>query len=810
MLQAGAALRFPPMDDPLLDGFSLGDIQVEPLSGRYTGPDRAGHLAPRAVEVLLQLARNPQRVLTRRELLDKAWGDGLGSSEGLSHAISEIRQALDDHADHPRYLQTVPRRGYRLLVVPVTRATPRASAAPPASAVAATAKDPPKASRVWGAMLRHGVVQAGLAYLVIGWLLIQVADATFDNLGLPPWSGRFVTFVVIGGFPLVVLLSWFLEIAQGRVRLDHGEQPAGWLKGLERNYPTILAAYAVAVLGAGLYQMTVGFEDSQATKSALFIETAEAGYIPVEPNSVAVLRFQSFDDDARTRSFSAGLSEDVLDRLARLAGLRVASRGDAWSLPENAPSELVRRRLRVAYFVEGSVRVAGDDLRVVAQLIDSETGRHIVSRQFDRTIENHFEVQNEVTDLIVANLRVALPAADPDVPLLGIESVDVDSYVLYRQGMEALYLPVTDDSIGQSIRLFQDALQRDLGFAVAHAGLCTAYLERYKLQHDSADIASATGACAAAVAAGGRLPAVYVAVGRLNAAQGEYDKAESAYEWALQIDKRHVPALQGLAFVREQMNDTDAAESMLQKAIDLQPGNWQTYNSLANMQFNAGQFRQAADEFQHAAFLNPDNYVLQSNLGGALILAGDLDAAVKVYEKSLQLEQNEEAYSNLAIVYYLRGDYARSAELHRKAVTASPDSSASWANLADTLYFAGDAAAADDAYERALELAAQDLKINPRDVYAICVLAWAQAMLSQAEEARDTIARALRLAPRNPYSHYYDALIKTQQGDIEGAVLAAEAAMEFGYPRSMLELEPHLATLRQTHEFAEAVSGESN
>ena len=67
--------------------------------------------------------------------------------------------------------------------------------------------DPPKASRLWGAMLRHGVVQAGLAYLVVGWLLIQVAEATFDDLGLPPWSGRFVTYEVIGGFALVVLMG---------------------------------------------------------------------------------------------------------------------------------------------------------------------------------------------------------------------------------------------------------------------------------------------------------------------------------------------------------------------------------------------------------------------------------------------------------------------------------------------------------------------------------------------------------------------------------------------------------------------------
>jgi adenylate cyclase len=706
-------------------------------------------------------------------------------------------------------VQTVPRRGYRLLVEPVTGDAGLTAMSPITGEEPAIA-GPPKTPRLWTEMLRHGVVQAGLAYLVFGWLLIQVGDATFDNLGLPSVSGKFVTFVVVGGFPLVVLLSWFLEMAGGRMVRDRGEQPVGWLKGLERNYLAIVAAYALAVLGAGFYHLTVGFEVDEPTRTGLFIESAEAGYIPVEPNSVAVLHFQGLDDDPRTHAMSAGLSEDILDRLARVPGLRVASRGDAWSLPENAPSELVRRRLRVAWFVEGSVRVAGNEIRVVAQLIDSESERHVVSRQFERRIENHLDVQKEITDLVVANLRVALPAEDPDVPLLGIESVDVNLYVLYRQGMESLYLPPTDDSIDQAARLFQDALALDPEFAVAHAGLCTAYLGRYGLQHDATVIDDARDACAAAVATGGQLPAVYVAVGRLNAAQGEYDKAESAYKAALQIDARHVPAWQGLAFVREQLNDTDAAESMLRKAIDLQPGNWQTYNSLANMQFNAGQFRQAADEYQHAVYLNPDNFVLQSNLGGALILAGDLDAAVRVYETSLQLEQNEEAYSNLAIVYYLRGDYTRSAELHRKAVVASPGSSASWANLADTLYFAGDTAAANDAYERALELAGEDLKVNARDVIAICVRAWALAMLGHAEEARDTIAHVLRLAPRNPYSHYYDALIKARQGDIEGAVLAAGAAMELGYPRSMLELEPHLAALRRTHEFVEAVNGESD
>ena len=95
--------------------------------------------------------------------------------------------------------------------------------------------------------------------------------------------------------------------------------------------------------------------------------------IPVKPNSVAVLKFLHINNDEAAQIFSDGLGEDVLDRLARVPGLSVASRGDSWSLPENASSTIVRKRLRVAYFLEGSVRLIDGDLRVVVQLIETAT-----------------------------------------------------------------------------------------------------------------------------------------------------------------------------------------------------------------------------------------------------------------------------------------------------------------------------------------------------------------------------------------------------------------------------------------------------
>lgn len=776
------------MDNILLDGFTLDGILVEPVTGQYASPTRSGHLPPRAVEVLLHLAKHPRRLVTREEILTHVWGDGQGSAEALSHVISDIRHAFEDHSHQPRFIQTVPRRGYRLLVEPVPRHGGGES----------VPTDPePRAPHFWRALIRHGVVQASVAYLVVGWLLIQVADATFDNLGLPPWAVRFATFVVIGGFPVVVLLSWFLEMAAGRMVRDHGQQSGGWFKSLERNYLAIVAAYSLAVLGAGLYQMTVGFGPPHQGNDTTEAED-DPGFIPVEANAIAVLRFSSLSQSANTIAFAAGLSEDILDRLARIAGLRVASRGDSWSLPGDAPSELVRRRLRVAWFVEGSVRIDGDDLRVVAQLIDSATGRHVISRSFDRKLDDHLQVQEEITNLVVPYLRAALPEDHADVPALGIEDAGIDAYLLYKQGMYQLYQPVNDATVDTAIRAFREALAVDAGFAVAHAGLCHAYLERYELNHDAADVEQASRACAAAQESGGQLPQVYTATGRLHATQGSLDRAESAYSAALELDPRDVTAMQGLALVHERRNDLDNAEALLQKAIDLQPGNWLLINSLAGMNFESGRYREAADDFERAAFLSPDNYVLLSNLGGALILAGDLDAATRVYERSLELEQNDEAYSNLGVVWYLRGDYDKAVELHRQAVDEQPRSAASWSNLADALYFSGDRSGSAEAYGESRRLAEEALKVNPRDALSLCMMAWSEAKLGRPQEARRAIGRALQYAPNNPYTHFYDALVRAHAGDESGARQAARQAAETGFPHALLVADPHLAPLLAT------------
>jgi len=287
------------MNNKLLDGFFLQEVLVEPLIGRVSGSGEPAHLPSKSIEVLLCLAKQP---------LATVWGDGNGSPEALSHAVSEIRHALGDQAEDPVFIQTVPKRGYRLLCEPRLRDS--------SSQVASVAAEStlPAAVPIWGALLRHGVVQAGFAYLVIGWLLIQVADATFLNLGLPTWAMPFITFVVVGGFPVAVLLAWFIEVAEGRMIRDRGEQPGGLLQGLERNYLAIIAAYGIAALGAGIYQFSVGFNVPENGS----VQAAEPALVPIEPNSVAVLQLMNIDGSEETTIFSNGLVEDVINRLARI------------------------------------------------------------------------------------------------------------------------------------------------------------------------------------------------------------------------------------------------------------------------------------------------------------------------------------------------------------------------------------------------------------------------------------------------------------------------------------------------------------
>ncbi len=776
------------MDNELLDGFHLRDIRIEPLTGTVRKPDGEAHLPSRSVEVLLCLAKNPRRLIPREEILEKVWGDSQGSSEALSHAIGDIRQALGDRADDPTFVQTVPRRGYRLL------AEPR-----PIHDEPRRRKTDVVAPPFWEALIRHGVVQALIAYLAIGWLALQFADTTFANLNLPAWSGKFLTFAYIGGIPIVILLSWFLEIAEGRIVDDKGQHRGSLLAGLGRNYLAIVAAYVVAGVGAGVYQLLVGFEGPTVSTPIVAAEPEPDidEVIPVRDNSVAVLRFANLDGSETTELFSAGLSEDILDRVARVPGLLVPARGDSWSLPLNATSDEVRNRLRVAYYLEGSVRMVDEKIIVVAQLIVSGDGFHLVSRTFEKEEARFSDLQREIADLVVAQLKVAMPSDVQRTAVYENDDANIDAYVEFRRGRDALDQPRRAETLAAAAEHFGNALQIDPEYAAAHAGLCVTYLERYRLEGDNSYIDDAEQACGAAVMTSPRLPAVHSATASLYLLTGRIAEAEAAYDAALELDPRNARAMLGLRRVYLRQQRYEEAEAVISRSIDIQPGNWKALNDLGELQFALGRYDDAAESFKKALYLNADNFVAIGNMGTSYMLAGKFEESIRAYKWSLSIEDDPTMLSNLGVLYYYLGEFDTSVEYHRRSVEATPKVTAAWANLGDSLTFLGRKKEAEEAYSKALALARERYTRDSTDAENLTYLAWAETMVGDPEEGLIFARRATELAPDDPYSLYYLGLVQLQAGDIEAATDAIESAIEIGYPKSLIAAEPYLEPLRK-------------
>ncbi|MGB5448736.1 MAG: winged helix-turn-helix domain-containing protein, partial [Woeseiaceae bacterium] len=540
------------MNSDLLQGFYLGDVLVEPLKGHVSGPAGARHIPPKAVEVLLCLASEPGELVTRNKLLQAVWGSGKGSQEALGHAVSEIRHALDDHADNPMFIQTLPRRGYRLIITPELAADHSDSVV-----LGATGSTHAADIGLLENLQRRGVFETAVAYLIFGWLLIQIADIVFAQLHLPDWTATFVTVLVIAGFPMAIILSWFLEFRDGRAVVHQLSAADARRRRFSRTYMSVVGALALAAVFVYAYDQSIGLPQAERAEPVASLPKIQLP--PITENSFAVLPFLNLDGGKETQIFADGLVDDVISQLSRVPGLRVASRGDSFTLAPNSASQEVRSRLRVAMYLEGSVEMAAEKLRVTVQMIDSESGFHILSRQFDRTRAGFFDIRDEITSLTVANVRVALPPGLRSSSLKVIEDPSLDAYVLYRQGIEAMRQPLSMDTVASALGWFDGALAVDPEYAAALAGKCAMYVKGYGEMDDASFISQAKSACSSALALNPNLDIVHTALGDLYRSTGQWSEAEAAYQKALSIDPSNVESLTGLGTIYARQNRLDEA-----------------------------------------------------------------------------------------------------------------------------------------------------------------------------------------------------------------------------------------------------------
>ena len=788
------------MKADLLQDFYLGDLLVEPRTGKVTGRAGSTHLPPKAAEVLLCLADNAGELVTYEALLREVWGAGMGSREALGHAVREIRNALGDLSGDPHFIQTLPRRGYRLVVTPIP-------ADEATSSVVLGVANGARASDIGFLELlnRRGVLETGIAYLVVGWLLIQIADIVFGQLYLPAWVGTFVTVLVIAGFPIALVLSWYLEFRDGRTFVSNRLTAAELRrKRFSRTYLSVVGALGAAAVVVFIYDRVVGLPEGDIVA----VEQQESDFLPpVLENSFAVLPFVNVDGGEETEVFVNGLVDDLINHMSRVPNLLVSSRGDAYSLAPNSASDEVRRRLRVAHFLEGSVEMSGRQIRVAVQMIKSDTGFHVFSRAFDRPRENFFEIRDEITNLTVASVRAALPGDKAVVALQSVEEPELDVYLLYRRGVDATRRAVSIDNVNEALEWYDAALDIDPEYAAAHAGKCEAYVLAYDELDDPSMIDLAEASCARATQLNPNLVVVHTALGQIYHLTGRYPEAEAAFLRALQIDPSSSESFIGLGDVYLALNRPEQAEENFRQALGLHPGNWSAYNRYGNFLFRQGRYAEAARQYEAVVALDHDNMNGFSNLGVAYMLDGDFSSSLTAYTRSLAIEPKKVTYSNLGLLHYYLGNLEQSIESHRQAIALEPNDYLAWSNLGDSLSISGDEAEARRAFERARELAMIALDANPSDPYTIMDLAWIDSMIGDQQQAVAWIARARELAPDDPYTWYYEGLVLFRGGKPDEAINALSEAVNKGYSPKLLGAEPRFAPLKTDTRFLTIISG---
>jgi TolB-like protein/Flp pilus assembly protein TadD len=303
---------------------------------------------------------------------------------------------------------------------------------------------------------RRNVFRMAVLYVVTAWLIMQVAEVLESLVGLPAWAGSTILIVLAVGFPIALAFSWFYELTPEGVKLEKDIDPAESITHVTgRRFDFIvIALLAAAVIVFAYDKWWIG---------------------PPPEKSIAVLAFENMSGDPDQEYFSDGISEELLNLLAQIPELTVISRSSSFSFKgKDVGIPTVAEQLNVAHVLEGSVRKAGDRVRITAQLIEARSDSHLWSESYDRELDDIFAVQDEIAGAISNALQVklALVAGEVVQPTV-IKAANTAAYDAYLQGRELIHHRGREAMEG-AVRHLERAVRLDNDFAPAHAQLAIA------------------------------------------------------------------------------------------------------------------------------------------------------------------------------------------------------------------------------------------------------------------------------------------------------------------------------------------------
>ena len=505
---------------------------------------------------------------------------------------------------------------------------------------------------------RRNVIRVGVAYAVAAWILIEITATTFPILKLPDWSVTLVTVLVLMGFPLALIFAWAFELTPEGLKLEkHVVRGESITHTTGRKLDFVIIAMLVVALGFFTYDKFVLDPGRDAAEIEAAVQVAQEQVASAverqdSAKTIAVLPFVNMSDDASNEYFSDGLSEELLNLLAKVPELRVAARTSSFSFKDqNLEIPVIAARLNVAHVLEGSVRKAGNQIRITVQLIKADDGFHLWSETYDRTLDNIFAIQDEIAAAVVDALKITLLGKEPKAT-----ETNPEAYALYLQG-RYFHNQRTEEGNKQAETLLKQSLEIDPGFAPAWTALGNVYNDQaglFGLRPIDEGYELARDAIQQALAIDPQYGPAYAALAMVEMFYDwDFTAAFEHQQQALALDPGDAAILQNTAALDNVLGRLDEAIDLQRQSIALDPLSPGGHIGLGITLYGAHRLEEAADSFQMAISLNPGRIFGHYFLGRVLLAQGDAPAALAVIE---QETSDFFRLTGIAIVQHVLGD----------------------------------------------------------------------------------------------------------------------------------------------------------
>jgi len=480
---------------------------------------------------------------------------------------------------------------------------------------------------------RRHIYRVAAAYLVVAWVLLQVFNNLEPILKLPDWSGTLILVLLFGGFPVAVLLAWIVEAA------PHNAGQGNSAPASPTSKPDWIVAGALVLVAAIFaYQQIAPSHGTSGAQQASLATAAS----PAQPGaiSIAVLPLANLSGDAAQEFFSDGMTDEITSALAKVRNLSVVGRSSAFQFKgQNKDLRAIGNALSARYLIDGSVRKAGDRVRITAQLVQADNGVQLWSENYDRELKDVFAVQEDIAQAIAGALKVPLGLQQGE-SLVSNRTGDLDSYQQYLAARSLVRARGT--GLEQAVAILEPVVARDPSYAPAWALLADAY----------------------------RLAPYFTPVMRSDSLEESHrglqealEKAEMAARRALMLDPKNGAGYAKLAVIETERGHWAAGEDLYRKALEFDPNDPDTLHIYSVDLAIEGRLKDALAMRERLRTLEPFVPIYNIFSGTILQVNGQTTSAIALLEK-VPSDAAGGYYPNrsLALAYAGAGRYKEAAD----------------------------------------------------------------------------------------------------------------------------------------------------